>query len=225
MFYVNDVLQQDDLLKALSPELSQPSNWLVTTEVNFEGVLRKSAKTKGLLRIVADEIDTVLNESGKKDPAKLMPAHMIHVCDCSMPELGKELGGQHNVVSAPKVIVSVGDQPGEVSKYTPYTVKGESYRFDPVCGDIADALAQKRNSKKVDRSQTARYLSRRYISLATETATWASMELDEECRGVGNVLEETIKDFLGEACEHSPVCQARTDAHAHTNACVVCRDV
>ena len=49
---------------------------------------------------MTDEIVTVLNEANKKDPAKLMPAHMIHVCDCSMPELGKDLGGRDNVVKA-----------------------------------------------------------------------------------------------------------------------------
>ena len=52
------------------------------------------------------------------------------------------------------------------------------------------------------RSRTARYLSDRYMCLATETAQWASMELDEECRGVGNVLEESIKEILGEAGVH-----------------------
>ena len=52
------------------------------------------------------------------------------------------------VVEAPKVVVSAGDQPGEMSKYTPYSAKGESYRLDPICGDIEDALQQSRAKKK-----------------------------------------------------------------------------
>ena len=52
------------------------------------------------------------------------------------------------IVEAPKVVVSAGDQPGEMSKYTPYSAKGESYRLDPICGDIEDALQQSRAKKK-----------------------------------------------------------------------------
>ena len=197
-FYMNDVLPEEVLQEELLEALKKASNWLITTEINFEGILRKSKTSQGLLRILADGIDIVLNEIGEKDPAKLVPAHLIHVCDCSMPELGKELGGRDSVVSAPKVVVTVGDQPGEVPKYTPYTVKGESYRLDPICGDIEDALKQKRNDKKVERKHTAEYLAGRYACLAKQTADWASVELSPGCRGVGNVIEESIKEAIGD---------------------------
>ena len=99
------------LCDVLPSYLEHSETWLVTTEINFGGLLRKAKKSKGMVRIIVDEIDTICNEQNKKDPAKLASNHFIHVCDCSMPELGKELTQDEGgiVVEAPKVIVSAGD--------------------------------------------------------------------------------------------------------------------
>ncbi len=92
--------------------------------------------------------------------------------------------------------MTLGDQPSEMAKFTPYTGKGESYRLDPVCGDIADALSQDRRSKKLDRDATAEYLAKRYARIIDETKTWSEVFLTQEARGFGNVLEESIKKCL-----------------------------
>jgi len=129
-------------------------------------LLKKAKTSKGHVLIIADEIDTVLNEIKVRDPAKLSQSHLINVCDCSMPEIGKELAGRENITAAPKVILTLGDQPSEVLKYSG---KGESYRLDPVCGDITDALNQDRRMKKLDRRGCAALLAARYCVLARQT--------------------------------------------------------
>ena len=102
-----------------------------------------------------------------------------------MPEIGQELSKKPTVTAAPKVILTLGDQPSEMAKFTPYTGKGESYRMNPVVGDITDALMQARNSKKLKRDVCSSYLARRYASLLKQTNTWADMTLDVEAAGVG----------------------------------------
>jgi len=148
IFYQNDVMQHDNVFHQLRTQMQQLSNWLVTTEINFEGISRKATESKGLIRTFCNESDTILNEVGKRDPAKLLPAHLINVGDCSMLDLVKELDGRENIVSCFKVITTAGDQPGEVPEYTQYTVKGKSYRLDTVCVEIEDTLQQKRIAKK-----------------------------------------------------------------------------
>ena len=75
--------------------------------------MRKAKTSNGLVRIIADEIDTIVNEHGKREPSKILSSHFIHVCDCSMPDLGKELTHEDTsgtrLQEAPKVVVSVGD--------------------------------------------------------------------------------------------------------------------
>jgi hypothetical protein len=103
VFYLNNVLQRDCLTASLDATMKQRSNFLISTEVNFEGLVRKAAKSKGGLRIIVDEIDTVLNEVGRNDRSKLQQSHLINVCDCSMPEIGKEMAERDKVTAAPKV--------------------------------------------------------------------------------------------------------------------------
>ena len=159
VFYVNDVLNRQNsavenrsenavyLRDVLEDSMAAMSNWLVTTEINFEGMLRKAKKTS-MVRCIVDEIDTIVNEHTKKDPSKLCSNHFIHLCDSALPEVGKELSQDCTVQQAPKVVITVGDQPDEMMKYTPYSKKGESYRLDPICGDIQE-MWQMFNSSRV----------------------------------------------------------------------------
>ena len=113
-----------------------------------------------------------------------------------MSEVGKELTAEDRVQQAPKVIVVAGDQPGEMHKYTPYTPKGESYRLDPICGDIQDALSQDRNNKKADRSAAAGFLNQRYATIAECTRSWLDMTLEPAAMGFTNIVESSIKETL-----------------------------
>ena len=115
-----------------------------------------------------------------------------------MLELGKELTSSDtsSVQAAPKVNVTVGDQPGEMAKYTPYTSKGESYRLDPICGDIDDALFQSRNNKKASRTDAALFLNRRYAAVYSATKSWTGMTLSKECMGFTNAVEEAVDTRL-----------------------------
>ena len=183
------------LCDVLPEKMKRVEAWLVTTEINYGGVLRK-AKDTGALLMMEEEIDTLVSEVNRRDAAKLSPNDFIHICDNSMAEMGKELTNSERVVAAPKVIVVAGDQPGEMHKYTPYSPKGESYRMDPVCGDIQDALSQDRSNKKADRSAAASLLNRRYAAIADATKSWLDMTLDTEAMGFTNVVEAAIKESL-----------------------------
>ena len=220
VFYVNDVLTRvvDDLQRTpdaqflqdvLSDTLKKHENWLSTTEINFGGILRKAKASKGLVRIIADEIDTIVNENGKREPSKLLSSHFIHVCDCSMPDLGKELTNEDasgtRLQEAPKVVVSVGDQPDEMQKYTPYTRKGESYRLDPICGCTEHILQQKRNNKKADRMQAALFLNRRYAAIHDQTKHATDITLTEESMGITNIVESCTKQILTERHAQDPM--------------------